>query len=235
MPAGNIEPFDVARMLFASTPVAYLLEVIFRTSVIFIISLLFMRLLGRRAVEQLTSFDLLIIIALGSAVGDPMFYPEVSLLWSAFVMATALVLFRIQSYLMKRSPRYEDMTMGTPIKVIENGIINREKFDRTSTTIDELLLMLRKQGIRHLGELEKVYLERDGDLSIYKLDEDKRQPGLTTLPMEIPDHPKHHKSGAVVPKPAYYSCFETGETRKFHQGEIFPDCRGREWVEFVEP
>jgi uncharacterized membrane protein YcaP (DUF421 family) len=58
-------------------------------------------------VEQLTSSDLLIIIALGSAVGDPMFYPEVSLLWSAFVMATALVLFRIQGALMKRSPRYE--------------------------------------------------------------------------------------------------------------------------------
>jgi uncharacterized membrane protein YcaP (DUF421 family) len=45
--------------------------------------------------------------------------------------------------------------MGTPIKVIENGIIDREKFHRTSTTIDELLLMLRKQGIRHLGDLRR--------------------------------------------------------------------------------
>jgi uncharacterized membrane protein YcaP (DUF421 family) len=31
-------------------------------------------------VDQLTPFDLLIIFALGYAMGDPMFYPEVSLL-----------------------------------------------------------------------------------------------------------------------------------------------------------
>jgi len=56
----------------------------------------------------LTPFDLLIIIALGSAVGDPMFYPEVSLLWGTVVMSTAFALFKLQDYLMKKSARYEE-------------------------------------------------------------------------------------------------------------------------------
>ncbi|WP_292462285.1 YetF domain-containing protein [Methanolobus sp.] len=235
MPAGNIEPFDLGRILFASTPAGYLLEVAFRTVVIFIVSLIFMRLLGRRAVEQLTPFDLLIIIALGSAMGDPMFYPEVSLLWGTIVMMTAVALFQIQDFLMKKSSRYEDITQGTPVKVIENGIIDRDRFDRTTTTKDELLLMLRKQGIRHMGELEKVYLERDGGLSIYKLEKDKQQPGLTVIPLEVPGHPKHYLSGTKVPRSAYYSCFGTGETRRFSEGETFPNCRENEWVEFIEP
>lgn len=115
-----------------------------------------------------------------------MFYPEVSLLWGTVVMSTAFALFKLQDYLMKKSARYEDITQGTPVKVIENGIIDRDRFDRTSTTKDKLLLMLRKHGIRHLGELEKVYLERDGSLSIYKLDKDKQKPGLTTIPLRSP-------------------------------------------------
>lgn len=164
-----------------------------------------------------------------------MFYPEVSLLWGTVVMSTAFALFKLQDYLMKKSARYEDITQGTPVKVIENGIIDRDRFDRTSTTKDELLLMLRKHGIRYLGELEKVYLERDGGLSIYKLDKDKQKPGLTTIPLEIPDHPEHYNAGTVVPRSAYYSCFETGETRRLEKGEAFSKCRGNEWVEFVTP
>jgi len=52
MPGGNIEPFDLGRMLFASVPGDYLLEVIFRTVFIFILALIFMKLLGRRAVAN---------------------------------------------------------------------------------------------------------------------------------------------------------------------------------------
>jgi uncharacterized membrane protein YcaP (DUF421 family) len=50
-----------------------------------------MRFLGRRAIHQLTSFDLLLIIALGSAMGDPMIYPDVVILWSVFGITSIMV------------------------------------------------------------------------------------------------------------------------------------------------
>jgi hypothetical protein len=70
-----IEVFELTRLLIASVPWLFSAEVIFRSVFMFVFALIIMRLLGRRAVDQLTSFDLLIIIALGSAMGDPMFYP----------------------------------------------------------------------------------------------------------------------------------------------------------------
>ncbi len=231
----EIIPFDLDRMLLASTTTGYLLEVIFRTMIIFIVSFMFMRLMGRRAVQQLTPFDLLIIIALGSAMGDPMLYPEVAILWAIGVLITAVTLFRIQDILMKRSEKYEDFTQGFPRKIIENGIIDIDTFAKTSTTKDELLLMLRKQGVRHFGELEKVYLERDGSLSVFKLDRDKQSPGLTTIPRDVAEHPEHHMAGTTVTESAYYSCYSTAETRRFHKGDIFPGSQGDEWVEFIEP
>lgn len=57
MATENIVPFDMARILMGSAPWESLLEVVFRTAVLFMISLVFMKLLGRRTVRQLTLFD----------------------------------------------------------------------------------------------------------------------------------------------------------------------------------
>jgi uncharacterized membrane protein YcaP (DUF421 family) len=46
----------------------------------YLYALLLVRLLGKRGMGQLAPFDFVIIIALGSAVGYPMFYPDVPVL-----------------------------------------------------------------------------------------------------------------------------------------------------------
>lgn len=84
MVESSIEVFEITRILVADTPWHFLLEVILRSAFMFIFALFIMRFLGRRAIHELTSFDLLLIIALGSAMGDPMIYPDVAILWSVW-------------------------------------------------------------------------------------------------------------------------------------------------------
>jgi uncharacterized membrane protein YcaP (DUF421 family) len=151
----------------------------------FIFALIIMRLLGRRAVDQLTSFDLLIIIALGSAMGDPMFYPDVALLWSVFAIGTITVCYRIQTSLVNRFPRYEDLTEGMPVKIISNGILNSKSIRKHTPTQDEIFLLLRNKGIRTLGEIETAYLERDGSVSVFKFPAEKQKPGLPTISKDM--------------------------------------------------
>ena len=103
-----IQVFEITRILIADSPWHFLAEVILRSIFMFVFALIFMRFLGRRAIHQLTSFDLLLIIALGSAMGDPMIYPDVAILWSVFGILTIMVLYRIQNALANRFPRYED-------------------------------------------------------------------------------------------------------------------------------
>lgn len=59
---------------------SFLLETAFRTLIMFIVILLGLRMLGKRGVKQLSVFELGVIIGLGSAAGDPMFYKDVGLL-----------------------------------------------------------------------------------------------------------------------------------------------------------
>ncbi|KXS40433.1 MAG: hypothetical protein AWU59_2536 [Methanolobus sp. T82-4] len=222
-------------MFLDSSPPAYLLEIIFRTVLTLIIAFIVVRLLGKREVEQLTPFDFLFFIALGSVVGNSMLMPDVGLLWSTFVLGTALVVYRLQMFLSKKSEKYDNFTLGKPIKIIENGIINIDNLNHSNITKNDLMLMLRNKSIENLGELKLVYLERNGALSVYKLDKDKQYPGLSTFPLEMSIHPEYHRAGETVPRSAYYSCYETGETHEFKEGDAFPECHGNLWVEFFEP
>ncbi|MEJ2568666.1 MAG: DUF421 domain-containing protein, partial [candidate division WOR-3 bacterium] len=67
-----------------------MLEVVVRTTIIFFVAFIVIRIRGTKQLAQLTLFDILIVIALGSAVGDVMIYPEgiVSLLRSTVAICT---------------------------------------------------------------------------------------------------------------------------------------------------
>lgn len=225
-----IKVFELTRILIASVPWIFLAEVIVRSAFMFVFALIIMRLLGRRAVDQLTSFDLLIIIALGSAMGDPMFYPDVALLWSVFAIGTITVCYRIQTALVNRFPRYEDLTEGAPVKIISNGILNSKAIRKHTPTQDEIFLLLRGKSIRSLGEIETAYLERDGSVSVFKFPPEKQNPGLPTISEDMIKELKSHKAGEKVEGSAYYSCYKTGETAWMEKGSSFPYCEGDTWV-----
>ena len=65
--------FDWNRILINDLPYFFLLEVVLRTAVMFAFLLVALRFTGQRGVKQLSIFEIVIIIAMGSAAGDPMF------------------------------------------------------------------------------------------------------------------------------------------------------------------
>ena len=80
-------PLDLRRMFIGDEPPLFLVEVALRTLVIFLFTLVAMRFLGKRGVAQLSLVEVTIVLGLGSAVGDPMFQPDVPLLHSLIVIA----------------------------------------------------------------------------------------------------------------------------------------------------
>ena len=70
-----IVPFDLMRMFFGTDPALFYLEIVFRTFVIYAYALLLIRWVGGRGIAQMSVVEFLLVIALGSAVGDAMFYP----------------------------------------------------------------------------------------------------------------------------------------------------------------
>lgn len=70
----------------------FLPETILRTFIMFIVAFVSLRLLGKRGVKQLSIFELVVIICLGSAAGDPMFYKDVGILPAITVFASIVAI-----------------------------------------------------------------------------------------------------------------------------------------------
>ena len=70
----NILTIDWSAILLGSEEWSFLPEVALRTLIMFIIIITGLRFMGKRGVKQLSVVELVVIIGLGSAAGDPMFY-----------------------------------------------------------------------------------------------------------------------------------------------------------------
>src|SRR5690606_6595873 len=95
-------------ILIGEMPFEFLFEVIFRSAVMFIVLLLTLKFTGKRGVKQLSVFETVIIIALGSAAGDPMFYEDVGILKAFVVFAVVLFLYRSVTWLTGKYKSFEE-------------------------------------------------------------------------------------------------------------------------------
>ena len=110
-------------LLLGSEKWPFLFEAAVRTFVMFLVILMYLRLLGKRGVKQLSVFELGVIIGLGSAAGDPMFYKDVGLLPGILVFSIVFGLYRFITFLINRSPRFEKFVEGKPTCILKNGQI----------------------------------------------------------------------------------------------------------------
>lgn len=145
------------------------LTVVLRTLIIFIFAFLVIRIRGKRQLGQLSLFDTIVVIALGSAVGDVMIYPQeiVSLERSIVAITTlALFVFTLEFFISRAPKKVSDVIYGEEMVIVYDGQLVPENFKKTMLTEDQLLSRLREQGIRDYSSLKFARLEPDGDISV---------------------------------------------------------------------
>lgn len=162
--------FDLYRILLGDQPPIFMVEIAARTVIIFLYTLLLLRCMGKRGMGNLTPFEFAIIVALGSAVGDPMFQEDVPLLHCMLVITLIVGMQRGMAVLSERSTWAEKALSSTPTILIVDGVIQVENLHRESYTHEELLEALRLKGIEQLGEVRIAYLEPSGELSVLRRD-----------------------------------------------------------------
>lgn len=76
---------DIQNIIMGEEDLSFLWEIAFRTFLMFFLLFVGLRIMGKRGVKQISVFELLCVIALGSAAGDPMIYKEVGIVYAAIV------------------------------------------------------------------------------------------------------------------------------------------------------
>lgn len=172
---------EFERIFFGDAPLAFALEIAFRTAFMYLYTLVLVRLLGKRGMGELSPFEMVIIVALGSAVGDPMFYADIPLFHGVMVVTVVVAMERMLVHLTESNPRLERLIESYPVLLVGDGLMVQEAIDREDLSEAELFMSLRQQGIEHLGQVRWAYLEPNGHVSVCRSDEARE--GQSVLPV----------------------------------------------------
>ncbi|ROJ04735.1 hypothetical protein BFD17_25805 [Escherichia coli] len=187
---------------------------------------MFLKMTGRRGVRQMSLFEVLIILTLGSAAGDVAFYDDVPMVPVLIVFITLALLYRLVMWLMAHSEKLEDLLEGKPVVIIEDGELAWSKLNNSNMTEFEFFMELRLRGVEQLGQVRLAILETNGQISVYFFEDDKVKPGLLILPSDCTQRYK------VVPESADYACIRCSEIIHMNAGEkqLCPRCANPEWT-----
>lgn len=144
------------------------LIVLLRGIIGFFTLLIFTRILGKQQVSQLTFFDYVVGITIGSTASS-LTTDLTSNAWPHWVgLLTWTVLCFILQLITVKSRTAEKFLDGQPTIVITNGKILEESMKKFRYTIGDLLAQLRDKGVFDLADVAYAVLEKDGQLSILK-------------------------------------------------------------------
>ncbi|VEB99157.1 Protein of uncharacterised function (DUF421) [Cedecea lapagei] len=221
-----MKAFDWQRMAFDEVPPDFLWEVVLRSLFTFVLVFLFLKVTGRRGVRQMSLFEVLIILTLGSAAGDVAFYHNVPMLPVLMVFLTLAVLYRTVMWLMAHSERLENLLEGKPAIIIEGGEFAWEKMRAQNITEFEFFMELRVHGVEHLGQVRLAILETNGEISLYYYPDEEVRPGLPILPDGCVEH------FITAPRNGEYACTRCSEVVTLSAGDRHscPRCRHARWA-----
>jgi len=163
-----------------------ILEIVIRVAISFLVLLVLTRIMGRKEISQMTFFNFVSAITIGTLSGALATDQTLSignglialLAWSIFTITIGLMTIK--------SKKTRQIIDGEPVIVIKNGKIMEDALRKVRLDMDSLTASLREKDIFSLMDVEYAIFETDGKLSIMK--KENKLP-LTKSDMNI-DKPK---------------------------------------------
>ena len=141
------------------------MDIVLRTVVVFFLLLVVMRAVGRRELNTMEPFDVILLIVIGDLVQQGVTQSDYSLTGAITVLATIALLTVSTSYLSFRFRRLRPVLEGEPLVLLEDGRPIARNMRRERITVDELRASAREQQIVSLDRVHLAILETNGRIS----------------------------------------------------------------------
>jgi uncharacterized membrane protein YcaP (DUF421 family) len=145
-----------------------------RAIIVFIITLIFIRIAGRRSFTMHAAFDNIIVILLGAILsrtvtGASPFIPTVT------ACLIIVLLHRLFAWLGIYFPSLEILLKGEKIPLYQGGKLIHDNMRRSLVSEEDIQEHLRLESSTQpldLDKLEKIYMERNGKMSLIRKEEE---------------------------------------------------------------
>ena len=156
------------------------LIITFKTFVIYFLVALIFRIMGKREVGQLGTFDLVVFILIAELVAISIENKN-NFFLNLIPVLILVILQVVISKLSLKSVKFRKFIDGTPTIIIKKGIIDFKNMVEQRYSLDDLLLQLREKDVSDISEVDYAILEINGKLSVFK----KKDNNRNTFPLPI--------------------------------------------------
>ncbi|MEF2278047.1 YetF domain-containing protein [Deinococcus sp. YIM 134068] len=143
------------------------MDAVIRGVVIYLVLTVIFRIAGKRALSQITTFDLVLLLIISETTQQALIGEDYSVT-AALLLILTLVGVDIAFALWKqRSPSLDRLIDSVPVLIVENGQPLKDRMDRAQVDENDVLSAARMlQGLERLDQIKYAILERDGNISI---------------------------------------------------------------------
>ncbi|SFF04347.1 YetF domain-containing protein [Alteribacillus iranensis] len=158
-------------------------ELVIRVTISFIVLFILTRIMGRKEISQMTFFNFVSAIAIGSITANLAVNANLSLRNGVLALVGWTIFTLLLAYIDIKSKKARKVTTGEPIIVIKEGKIMEDALRSTQLDIDALKALLRKNSVFSVSEVNYAIFETSGNLSVMK--KEHKQPA-TKEDLNIP-------------------------------------------------
>jgi uncharacterized membrane protein YcaP (DUF421 family) len=141
---------------------------IFRAAVAYFLLLVVIRLLGRRTVDHMTQFEMILLFIVGGLSIQAVVADDRSMTNAALGVMTVGLCHVLVSMLRHRSPTLGRIIDGTPVVLLGRGEWHKRRMAAMRVHEQDIMSAARLQGIEKMDQIRYAIAERNGSISIVK-------------------------------------------------------------------
>lgn len=157
------------------------MQIIIRALVLFFFVWFVTRAMGRKELSELSSFELILLIAVGDLIQQGVTGDDRSVVGAMLAVTTFALLTVGLSYLQFKFARLRPRLEGTPVLVVVRGEPQTEAIKIERLTVEDVQDAAREQGIADLAQIRLGVLEADGKFSFLREDDVRKPPATDEL------------------------------------------------------
>lgn len=143
------------------------METVLRGAAIYFIVLAIVRISGRRALSEMTPFDLVLILIVAETTQQALLGDDFSITNAAILIVTLFTIDIGLAFVKERWRFADKLIDGRPTLLIADGASDERALRRARVGIEDVLAAARVQhGIERLEQVKHAVLECDGNISI---------------------------------------------------------------------
>ncbi len=139
--------------------------IIFRSILFLLIMLITTKILGKKQISELSFFEYVSGITIGSIAGEVITGLESNMYHGALAIIIFGLVTLLVDFFSLKSKTFRDIVEGRGTVIIKDGKILEENLKKEKYTIDEISALLRQKDIFRVADVEFAVLEPRGNLS----------------------------------------------------------------------